>query len=144
MGKNYNQQFTQNRNRNTIYDHKQKKTKLNDITSRLKPKKFKHISVYNKTFKIEDTTETFLLALQIQKISNEMQEENGDTIEFFDCIKDFLYKVLGEKQYDELMELKLSFENTMIFFSELMSVLFTDELSNETIEQAAKKNNLIK
>lgn len=144
MGKNYNQQFTQNRNRNTISDHKQKKTKLNDITSRLKPKKYKYLSVYNKTFEIEDTTETFLLALQIQKISNEMQEENGDTIEFFDCIKDFLYKVLGEKQYKELMDLKLSFENTMIFFSELMSVLFTDELSEETIEQAAKKNNLIK
>ena len=144
MGKNYNQQFTQNRNRNTISDHKQKKNKLNDITSRLKPKKYKHISVYNKTIEIEDTTETFLLALQIQKIANEMQEENGDTIEFFDCIKDFLYKVLGDKQYEELMKLKLSFENTMIFFSELMSVLFTDELSEETITDVAKKNNLIK
>lgn len=144
MGKNYNRQYQQNRNKNTISDFKQKKDKKNNITNRMKPQILKYLTVYDKTFEIEDTTETFMLALQIQKLSNEMQDENGDTIEFFDCIQEFLHEVLGEKQYQEFIDLRLSFENTMIFFSELMSVVFTDELSEQTITDAAKKNNLMK
>ena len=41
------------------------------------------------------------------------------------------------------MNLKLNFENTMTFFTELISIIFTDELSEQTIEDVAKKNNLM-
>ena len=145
MGKNYKQYPNYNKqNKGTITDYKQKKDKRNDITSRMTPQKMKYITVYNKTFEVEDTTETFFLAMEINRTVSEMEQDNNqDIVECFDYIKEFLLKCLGEKQYKEFMNLKLNFENTMTFFTELISIIFTDELSEQTIEDVAKKNNLM-
>lgn len=130
MNNNYNKQYPNYKQQNKQNNIKEK-NKFHDITDRLNPNDVEHIKVKDKVFEIEQTSETFLLAREMEKIANEMQENNASIDEFVETIQDFFKEVLGEEQYKEYKKLRLSFNNEMIFLQEVMSICFTGQLSDQ-------------